>query len=361
MDSYPTRAGIFVYQNADGSTSRELRSPDEVFSTDSLATLALVPVVDNHPAVGVMGSSVAAVVRGVVGEGVRRDEDHVRASLTIFDGALIAKMKAGKAQLSCGYSATVVKESGMYHGQPYDAVQRNITYDHLAVVDVGRAGPSARARMDAAGIMIDGDSQEPQMTDLEKLEAAALAVTAQTKRADDAEAKLAEVVARADAADLALAALHASVDAAEKVRTDAGDPVALGVQVAELTTRLDAATLAVTAAEAPERLRSAVKSRVALEHAAMAVCGEKLDAAALSDRDLMLAVMAKLPGTVDATKSDEDLRVRCDAAVDGFLRGTKALAKIGEFFRTDAARAEPNAMNAREKMIERNRNASAAK
>jgi hypothetical protein len=39
-----TSIGVFTYRNADGSTSRELRLPEEVFDSESLASMKLKPV-----------------------------------------------------------------------------------------------------------------------------------------------------------------------------------------------------------------------------------------------------------------------------------------------------------------------------
>ena len=43
-DAIITRTGVFVYKNADGSTNRELRHPDDVFKADSLETLKMIPI-----------------------------------------------------------------------------------------------------------------------------------------------------------------------------------------------------------------------------------------------------------------------------------------------------------------------------
>ena len=45
-----SRAGVFEYLNFDGTVRRELRHPDEVFKTDSLDTMKMIPVTDDHPA-----------------------------------------------------------------------------------------------------------------------------------------------------------------------------------------------------------------------------------------------------------------------------------------------------------------------
>ena len=44
-----TNVGVFTYRNKDGGITRELRPPEEVFAVDSLNSLKLKPVVNNHP------------------------------------------------------------------------------------------------------------------------------------------------------------------------------------------------------------------------------------------------------------------------------------------------------------------------
>jgi hypothetical protein len=45
-----TNIGVFTYRDADGNVSRELRLPEEVFHPDSLASMKLKPVTNDHPA-----------------------------------------------------------------------------------------------------------------------------------------------------------------------------------------------------------------------------------------------------------------------------------------------------------------------
>ena len=59
-----------------------------------------------------------------------------------------AAVEAGKHQLSVGYHADLDETPGSWRGERYDAVQRNIRGNHLAIVDQGRAGPAAAIRID---------------------------------------------------------------------------------------------------------------------------------------------------------------------------------------------------------------------
>jgi hypothetical protein len=85
------------------------------------------------------------------------DGDHVAGRMVVHDEPTIAAMKAGKRQVSCGYECDLVEEPGVApDGQRFDAYQTNIVYNHVAIVDVGRAG-TARVRMDGASVRVDDD------------------------------------------------------------------------------------------------------------------------------------------------------------------------------------------------------------
>lgn len=150
-EGYLTRSGIFVYRDAQGRTVRELRPPEEVMHADSLASFGMMPVTNEHPSELLTADNAKQYAVGSVSESVIPDGDKVRAVLMITDASAIEALDAGKSELSCGYTADVVQEAGVWQGQPYDAVQRNIRGNHVALVDAGRAGPACSIRMDAAG------------------------------------------------------------------------------------------------------------------------------------------------------------------------------------------------------------------
>ena len=150
-EGYLTRSGIFVYRDAQGRTVRELRPPEEVMHPDSLASFGLMPVTNEHPSELLTADNAKEYQVGTVSESVVAEGDKVRAALMITDAQAIEALDAGKSELSCGYTADLVQEAGVWQGQPYDAIQRNIRGNHVALVDAGRAGPACSIRMDAAG------------------------------------------------------------------------------------------------------------------------------------------------------------------------------------------------------------------
>lgn len=159
-DAHLTRAGVFEYRNPDGSTRRELRLPEEVFRPDSMRTFAMVPTTDDHPPEMIDATNAIKFAKGATGETITRDDDHMRGSIAVFDASTIKKMEMGKLQLSCGYTCDLDEVPGIHPlWGKYDAIQRNIVGNHVALVEHGRAGRTASVRMDAA-VQLDGDWDE---------------------------------------------------------------------------------------------------------------------------------------------------------------------------------------------------------
>lgn len=148
-DARLTRCGVFAYYQPDGSVRRELRRKQDVCDSKSLHTLIGRPVTNNHPP-GLLDAKTARdwMVGAQAGD-VTVDEDHVRSKVSVLDATTIGAMRAGKVEVSCGYECDCLETPGEdpVYGK-YDAVQTNIRYNHIAIVDKGRAGPTATVRMD---------------------------------------------------------------------------------------------------------------------------------------------------------------------------------------------------------------------
>ncbi len=48
-DGVVTRTGVFTYVNADGSLRKELRHPSDVLSLNSMHSMKMIPITNNHP------------------------------------------------------------------------------------------------------------------------------------------------------------------------------------------------------------------------------------------------------------------------------------------------------------------------
>lgn len=162
-EGYATRAGIFEYENPDGSIRRELRSEEEVSRADSLGTLGNKPVALLHPMeedaagdlqpVDITPENWDRYATGIVAPHVTYTADgYVKVAVMVGRADAIDAVEGGEAQeLSCGYSAEVVERAGEHPiWGHYDAMQTDIRYNHCALVPQGRAGASVRLRVDGA-------------------------------------------------------------------------------------------------------------------------------------------------------------------------------------------------------------------
>ena len=121
------------------------RPPEEVFSADSLQSYEDVDVTNDHPQSLVDASSFKKVAVGHTTDAAYADGEYVIAPMIIKDKAAIEAVESGKASLSAGYEAAYDYAPGYTEdGQDYEFVQRNIRINHIALVDMPRAGQQAR-------------------------------------------------------------------------------------------------------------------------------------------------------------------------------------------------------------------------
>jgi hypothetical protein len=133
---------------------RVYRPAEEVFAKDSLRSFSHAPIVIGHPQEGVVNSdNVKELGVGEVSTAAKQVGDWVELPLIFKDAAAVQKIESGELrELSAGYVADFDFTAGTTpSGEPYDAVQRSIRINHLALVDKARAGSQARV----------GDSAKP--------------------------------------------------------------------------------------------------------------------------------------------------------------------------------------------------------
>ena len=155
-DSLATRAGVFTYMMKDGSMRRELRPIEEVFKQDSLDTMKLIPVTNNHPPEQLNAENTKKYQSGYTGEDVcQLSNNFMKVGVTVTDKSAINDIMSGKNQMSAGYTCDLEMTSGIFDGEKYDAIQKNIHYNHLAIVDTARAGPEAKIKLDSENCFFD--------------------------------------------------------------------------------------------------------------------------------------------------------------------------------------------------------------
>lgn len=324
IPAYLTRVGVLEYRRADGTVVRELRPRDEVFKADSLATLSAAPVTDLHPTEMVTPANVRELQIGHVSEQVRADGALVAGHVTVQEASAIAAVQAGKRrELSCGYACRIDATPGVYEGEPYDQVQRDITYNHVALGprNWGRAGRDVALRVDAA----DGGGAETDVFRLDKSDALSVAIVAPpddgghmelvTIRVDGIDAEVtkpaAQLVEKAIATrDDALAEAIAERDAliaerdALKGRFDASQ-----TEVKKLTSEL-------ATERDPKRLDAALNARVTLVEAARRVLPAEHVYDGQSPRQIQEAVLQHIDASDKFEgKSDVEVAARFDQAL----------------------------------------------
>lgn len=150
-DAYATRVGVFTYILKDGTIRRELRSPEEVFAKDSMDSLREVVITNNHPPEPLNAQNTKLYAAGWTGKDVKKKEKFIQIDTTITESETITQIiEGGKHELSCGYTCEIENMSGEFDGERYDAIQRKIRYNHLSVVDRGRAGAEVKIKFDSA-------------------------------------------------------------------------------------------------------------------------------------------------------------------------------------------------------------------
>lgn len=161
-----TRTGVFEYVLPDGTIQKQLRHPDDVLNEDSLATLKLKPVTDDHPRELVNADNASRYSVGMTGENVQIQGGNVAITFNVTNKDTIQKVRKNqKRELSLGYNLDLVDEAGEYEGQPYTHRQTNIRYNHLAIVQRGRAGAMARINMDGVAVQLHHDHVEDNNMD----------------------------------------------------------------------------------------------------------------------------------------------------------------------------------------------------
>jgi len=144
-----TCCGVFEYTQQDGTTCREARLPEHVFSPASLASYKGKPIILTHQTSkqGLVDKDNVKeeIIGTIISEGYK-DGDNVRCEVVLHDIDTVKQYPF--RELSLAYSQQAANEPGEYKGQPYDQIQTNIVINNLAIVSEARAGENARLNLD---------------------------------------------------------------------------------------------------------------------------------------------------------------------------------------------------------------------
>lgn len=378
-----TRVGVLTYRDGAGNQWAELRPPEEVFDESSMASMRGATVTIGHHG-KVTPDTFSDISKGHVGDDVHQDGVYVVATLAVNARDAVDAVQSKKLRdVSAGYGCQLEESPGVWEGQEYQRIQRQIRYNHVALLPpgAGRAGTDVSLRMDGAAVQVD-DSEKYDATFDDKVKAimqehpeydeerARKIVGAMVKeeRGDSAAKgismktiKYRDKVYRTDA-EQDMAALQSAVDEEKKTDQDVTDIKAgldavqksmadLMTQVAQLQASM-VAKEAVAAASQPAApmegspppaeamppeeavLDAKVEARMALIQDAREVLGD-FDHKGKKTADIHRLVIAKLAPELRLDGANE-------VAVDATYRGAMAVhsARKAEAAKQEARRAD---------------------
>lgn len=147
-----SKVGVFPYLGRQISPELEpdkiyqvYRPEEELSDEETIKSFKLIPWTDEHamlsgnPSEGLTAAE-AKGVEGVIGEDVYFEDGYLKGNLKIFSNKMAQLIDSGKKELSIGYRCLYDIVTGVYNGVRYDAIQRQIRGNHVALVTEGRSG-----------------------------------------------------------------------------------------------------------------------------------------------------------------------------------------------------------------------------
>ncbi len=153
-DNPMTKIGVFPYLGRQISPELEpdriyqvLRPKEELTRPETLKSLKLIPLINNHTMIGTQAGMKPAEevgVEGTTGTNVKVSGHLITNDLKCYTENIKELISSGKKDLSMGYRCRYELTEGEFEGQHYDAIQRDIIFNHIALVDEGRMGSDVR-------------------------------------------------------------------------------------------------------------------------------------------------------------------------------------------------------------------------
>lgn len=215
------------------------RPEEELNNEDVFNSFKLLPWTNDHDMLGSENGLVPAEskgIHGVIGQDVFFEDGYLKANLKLFSKKMADLIEAGKKELSIGYRCVYDIVSGIYNGVKYDAIQRNIRGNHLALVQEGRAGSDV-AVLDHFKITLDSRSFLMQKNDVKdedmtlsdligmfkKLEETVSGLTASANAANDEDMSKKDDEEKEDVKDADMTTTQYTNAEAEKVNATQND------------------------------------------------------------------------------------------------------------------------------------------
>lgn len=198
------------------------RSPEEVFSDQAVNGWKGLPVTINHPREKVTSANVDKYQVGNIRDKAHIDLDSGWLGLeyvVMLDRAIEGLDSGELSEVSGGYSAVIDWTPGVTpDGQRFDAQQRDIRPNHLAMVPSGRAFSDGAIKWGATPI---NDEGKDMTIEVKSVVFGDKAISVEAKDADTVVAILKDHKSAIDAKDAEIGRLEAELaDAKSKVLTD---------------------------------------------------------------------------------------------------------------------------------------------
>lgn len=315
-----SKVGVFDYLGSEiGAPEpqriyRVYRPREELDNPATLDSFNLLPMIDEHEFLGDGGVPAERKgVRGTTGESATFEFPYLKNSLRVYAEDMKAAIAGGKTELSPSYRCRYEFTPGAFDGQAYDAIQRDIRGNHLALVARGRTGPDVAIQ---DSYTISNDSAEFITMDftpeqLEKLKELIAQVLAEQKPAGTDETPKEQTIQEI--------AATAPIDDQTGEEPDASTPSSQAEEVKEAVKEAGEIIDAVKEAVSGDTVQAVIKQ--------------------LAARDAMAARVRQHIGTFDATAMPSDAAVAvyaCSklgikaskgaevATLDGYLQARKA-------------------------------------
>lgn len=174
-DNPLSKVGVFPYSGKSvggdpNKVYRVYRPAEELQNQECIDSFKLLPWINDHVMLGGGNGLTPAEkkgIEGVIGENVYFKNDVLYGNIKILSENLAKLIESGKKQLSAGYRCTYDMVSGVWNGVAYDAIQRNIRGNHLALVQEGRMGKEV-AVLDHLTFTFDTKEIDMPISDEEK-------------------------------------------------------------------------------------------------------------------------------------------------------------------------------------------------
>lgn len=299
-----SKVGVFPYVGAlIGAEDRDkvymvYRPAEELSSQETIDSFKLVPFINEHAMLGAEDDGLTPAerkgVQGVIGEDVYYDAPYLRGNLRIF--AETAKKLIGngeKVELSPGYRCRYEFTPGVFDGEHYDAIQRDLRGNHLALVDEGRTGPDVKV-LDSMRFTLDSnDLKEAFMADENKT------VEAKATDMDDTQKAELRTVLIELLAELGIKPVVVDETPEEVKKASDAEVVEASAPVDEAKVKEEASEARGDADVAIEVLTDLKERVTEMEEAATGMDSKLF--AALADRDVLAKKLSGFVGAFDSS------------------------------------------------------------